>query len=72
VPEAVDPSPLIAEKLKALAAEYEPQIEALERAVIDAGRSVRRSLKKDLRATKHAYRSARRESQKLRGPSVAW
>jgi hypothetical protein len=72
VPEAVDPSPIIDEKLKVLAKEHEPRIDALYRAASQAGSDDLRRLKTELRRAKRAYASARREVEKLRGPGVAW
>lgn len=72
MPEAVDPSPLIEEKLADLAAEHEPRIEALVQAVAEAGSDGVRGVKAELRRARRAYRFARREVEKLRGPGVAW
>jgi hypothetical protein len=72
VPEAVDPTPVIEEKLSALAAEYEPKLDELEHAVAEADAATRRSAKADLRAMKRKYAAARREVEKLRGPIARW
>jgi hypothetical protein len=72
VPDIVDPSPVIEEKLRALAVEYEPKLDALERAVDDADAEMKRSAKADLRAMKRQYAAARREVAKLRGPIASW
>jgi hypothetical protein len=72
VPDAVDPTPLIAEKLRLLAEEHEPRIDALGRAIAVAVSDDVRGLKTELRRAKRAYRSAQREVEKLRGPGVAW
>jgi hypothetical protein len=72
VSEAVDPSPIIEEKLTVLADEHEPRIDALARAIAVAGSHDVRGLKTELRRAKRAYRSAQREVEKLRGPGIAW
>jgi hypothetical protein len=72
VPEVVDPMPVIEAKLSALAAEYEPKLDALERAVAEADAGAKRSAKAELRAMKRKYAAARREVEKLRGPIGNW
>jgi hypothetical protein len=68
----VDPSPLIEEKLRALAAEHEPRIAALERRVAEADRAARRAAKAELQSSRRAYAAERRAVEKLRGPWISW
>jgi hypothetical protein len=71
--EVADPSPVIEERLRSVAAQHEPRIEALELAVVNASSDEVRDVKKELRRAKRAYAAARREIiQKLRGLGVAW
>ncbi len=72
MPDIVDPTPAIEEKLRALAAEYEPKLESLEHAVTESGGAGKRSAKAKLRAMKREYAHARREVEKLRGPLANW
>jgi hypothetical protein len=72
VPDAVDPSPIVDEKLAAVAAEHEPRIAEIERAVAEAGPDDARRMKTELRRARRAYAAARREVEKLRGPGIAW
>src|SRR5947208_2963667 len=61
VPETADPSPVIGERLAALAAEYEPRIEQLKIAIKRARSDETRELKAELKRSNRAYASARRE-----------
>jgi hypothetical protein len=72
VSEASDPSPIIDEKLATLAAEHEPRIGEIERAVAEAGSDDTQRLKIELRRARRWYAAARREVEKLRGPGIAW
>jgi hypothetical protein len=72
VPEVVDPSPIIQEKLRALAAEHEPKIAELDAAVAAADRKAARLLRADRRRAKRSYRKARRVVEKLRTHRAAW
>ncbi|HEY3833083.1 MAG TPA: hypothetical protein VGO03_12380 [Acidimicrobiia bacterium] len=72
MPGVVDPSPMIEEELRVLAAEYEPQLEALESAVRDATAESKQSAKAELRAVQGAYAAARRNTEWLRGPIAKW
>jgi hypothetical protein len=49
VPDVVDPSPIIVEKLNALAAEHEPRLEELDEAIANANRKDARRLKQERR-----------------------
>jgi hypothetical protein len=71
VPDVVDPTPVIEEKLRALAAEYGPKLKALERAVEDANAEPKRTAKAELRAMKRQYATARREVEKRIAASSA-
>jgi hypothetical protein len=72
VPEAVDPTRVIEERLKAAASEHEPRIAALDQAIAAASRSEARGLRAERRRAKRAYRNARREVEKMRGPAISW
>ena len=72
MPEVVDPNPGIDAKLSALASEYEPKLDALERAVAEADAEAKRSAKAQLRVMKREYAAARREVEKLRRPIANW
>jgi hypothetical protein len=72
VADIVDPTPAIEERLRLLAAKYEPKLDALERAVADSDVTGKRSAKADLRAAKREYAAVRRNVEKLRGPSAKW
>lgn len=72
MPEIVDPTPIIEERLKALAAEHEPHLEELDAAIAKANRSDGRRLKRERRRKRRAYRSARRKVQGLSRSYVAW
>jgi hypothetical protein len=71
VPEVVDPSPVIEEKLTALAAEHEPRIMAMERRLAEVHPDDARRLKTDLRQAKRTYAAARQTFERLRGPGIA-
>jgi hypothetical protein len=68
VSDVVDPNPIIEERLKVLAAEHEPGIAILKRAVANG----EPGSKSELRRAKRAYRLAALEVEKLRGPGAAW
>jgi len=72
VPEIVDPSPIIQEKLHALAAEHEPRIAQLDKAIAATNRKAARPLRAERRRAKRSYRKARRAVDKLRGHRAAW
>jgi len=72
VPEVVDPSPIIEEKLRALAAEHEPKIAKLDAAIAAADRKAARRLRVDRRSAKRSYRKARHAVEKLRSHRAAW
>ena len=72
MPHIVDPKPIIEERLRALAAEHTPRIEALELAIRDAAEADKRALKKERRAAKRSYAAARRKVRGLRRHSTAW
>jgi hypothetical protein len=72
VPEVADPSPIIEEKLRALAAEHDPKIAELDAAVAAADRKAARPLRADRRRAKRSYRKARRAVEKLRSHRAAW
>jgi hypothetical protein len=72
VPGTVDPDPIIEQRLAALAAEYEPKLAALDDAIAMADGDTKRSLRADHRRLASAYREARRDVQRLRGPGAAW
>jgi hypothetical protein len=63
VPHVLDPGPIIEERLKAIAAEYEPRLVELERAIGTGSPSVRS--KRELHATRRDYARARRRVKKL-------
>jgi hypothetical protein len=68
VPDAVDPTPVIDERLKALAAEHEPRIAAFKRAVAEREAGAKR----ELRRAQRTYKKARREVERMRHSGVAW
>jgi hypothetical protein len=70
VSEIVDPTPIIEEKLNALAAEYEPTLKKLDDAIVQAHQGDRLRLKRERRREMRAYRSARRKVQRLRSRAV--
>jgi len=61
--EFVDPIPIEEEQLRAIAAEFEPKIAALELAVGAASGAEARRLKRDLRNIRDDYRRAMRHNQ---------
>jgi hypothetical protein len=67
-----DPSPLIEERLRLLAAEHAPRITALEQAIRTAQGAELKGLKDELVGEKRSYRAAQRDVRRLRGPSIAW
>jgi hypothetical protein len=72
VPGTVDPDLIIEQRLAALAAEYEPKLAVLTDAIATADGDTKRSLRADHRRLTSAYRKARRDVQRLRGPEAAW
>ena len=72
MPGIVDPKPIIAERLRALAAEHKPRIEALEAAIREADKDDKPALKKERRAAKRSYAVARRRARRLGRNSSAW
>ena len=63
----VDPSPIIEERLREVAAQYEPRLSELRASIAsESARSARRRLKRSLRQTKRDYRRARAEVEVLR------
>jgi hypothetical protein len=73
VPRIVDPKPLVAQRLKAIDAEFRPRLESASQAVNDATtRRERREAKALLRSVRQEHRSARREAQRLLRLPVAW
>jgi hypothetical protein len=72
VSEIVDPTPIIEEKLSALAAEHEPRLKSFDAAIANAKPSDRRHLKRERRREVRAYHSARRKVQRLSRSPVAW
>jgi hypothetical protein len=68
VPDTADPSPIISERLAALAAEYGPKLASLDSAIAAAEAGTKRSLP----AEKRDYRKMQREVRKLRGPGAVW
>jgi hypothetical protein len=72
VSDIVDPGPIIAERLKVVAGEYEPRLAELERAIDTAIPADVRRLKRERRRTRHAYARARRRVQRLSHSHAAW
>ena len=72
MPGVVDPEPIIEARLRALAAEHEPALAALDRAIAAAAPKEARSLRAERRRAKRKYRTARREVEKLRRHGVTW
>lgn len=72
VPDVVDPTPIIRARLDGLAAELQPRIDELERALPAAPKEGRNRLEAELRAVRRDYARARRRAQELLGPGVAW
>jgi hypothetical protein len=72
VSEIVDPTPIIEEKLSALAAKHEPRLRSFDAAIAKAKWSDRRHLKRERRRAMRAYRAARRRVQRLSRSPAAW
>jgi hypothetical protein len=72
VSEIVDPTPIINERLKALAAEHEPSLSELDVAIAEANRGDRRRLKRGRRRKWRFYRLAQRKVQALTHSRAAW
>jgi len=72
MPDVVDPSAIIEERLKALAAEHESRLKKLDRAVVDANGKHARHLKRERRQERRAYRRARRKVQGLSRSGIVW
>lgn len=72
VPDIVDPTPFIDERLEVLAVEYQPRLKELDEAIAQANRRDRRRLKRQLRRERRAYRSARRKVQGLLRSRAVW
>jgi hypothetical protein len=72
MPDVVDPRPVIDQKLSALVAEYQPKLDALERAVSEANGETKRAARAELRAMKRRYAAARREIANLGGRIATW
>jgi hypothetical protein len=71
--EIVDPRPQVEAKLRELAAQFEPQLEALRREMIEAPSTrERRQLKRRLSEVKTAYRDARRTVTAILRAPIAW
>jgi hypothetical protein len=72
MPEIVDPSPLIAERLRAEAEEYEPRLRELDAAMASATNADdKRRLIKEKHEVQRAYNAATRQARRLSGSGIA-
>ncbi len=71
--DVVDPRPQVEAKLRELAAQFEPQLEALRREIMEAStRPERRQLKRRRSEAKKTYRDARRAATAILRAPIAW
>jgi hypothetical protein len=70
--QVVDPRPLVESRLRELAAQFEPRLDALRRDIDQSNGQERRLLKRQLLEVNRAYRDARRAATALLHAPIAW